>query len=89
MSGVGISFHSITSAVLFFDIGVFLIAIIRRNKFFLKDSIWCLFLFAVLLIIRVLLPLDIEAAIVINSCTVPAEVVNTLPYSALKIIEED
>lgn len=68
MERISISYYSIVNAILFFYFGLIIILILRHNlTFFMKHSTWCLFLLFLFSVIRVLLPLDMTRAIVINS----------------------
>ena len=68
MEKISISYYSIVNAILFFNVGLIIILIFRNNlTFFMKHSTWCLFLLFLFSVIRVLLPLDMTKAIVINS----------------------
>lgn len=68
MGRISISYYSIVNAILFFNVGLIIILILRHNlTFFMKHSTWCLFLLFLFSVIRVLAPLDMAKAIVINS----------------------
>lgn len=68
MERISISYYSIVSAIMYFNIGLIIILIFRHNlTFFMKYSTWCLFLLFLVSVIRVVLPLDMTKAIVINS----------------------
>lgn len=68
MDKISISFYSIVSAIIFFNIGMILILIFRHSLFFLvKYGEWCLLLLFIFSVIRILLPLDSVNAIVIHS----------------------
>lgn len=86
MERISISYYSIVNAILFFNVGLIIILILRHNlTFFMKHSTWCLFLLFIFLVIRVLLPLDMTKAIVINSDKVYPwllEKLNTLMFES-------
>ena len=68
MDKISISFYSIVSAIIFFNICMILILIFRHSLFFLvKYGEWCLLLLFIFSVIRILLPLDSVNAIVIHS----------------------
>lgn len=68
MDKISISYYSIVSAIIFFNIGLILIFILRHSLFFLvKYGEWCLLLLFIFSVIRILLPLDSVNAIVIHS----------------------
>lgn len=68
MERISISYYSIVSAILFFNVGLIIILILRHNlTFLMKHSTWCLCLLFLFSVIRALLPLDMTKAIVINS----------------------
>jgi len=64
----GVSVYSFASSLLFFNIGLLLISRLRRSTAFLvKNSTTALMLLLLLSIIRILLPLDLSSAFVIQS----------------------
>lgn len=71
MEITGISVYSVVSAVLFFNIALFVIKSLRRNtKFLIKYSTDFLVVLLIVSLLRIVSPLDMESAFVIRSDTI-------------------
>lgn len=73
----GISIYSLASAIIFFNIGLLLIKLLRRNTAFLiQNSTKALIVLFGFSIIRVILPFDMKHAIVIQSKVILPFIIN-------------
>lgn len=76
---MGMSVYSLATAIVFFNIGLVIVRVFRRNTGFLvHNSTAVLLVLALLSLIRALFPLDLEHAIVLQSEIVYASVVDVL-----------
>lgn len=73
------SVYSLATAIVFFNVGLVIVRMFRRNTGFLvKNSTVTLLLLALLSLIRAIFPLDLEHAFVLQSETVYASIVDVL-----------
>lgn len=73
------SVYSLITAIVFFNIGLVIVRVFRRNTGFLvQNSTAVLLLLALLSLIRAMFPLDLEHAFVLQSETVYASIVDVL-----------
>ncbi len=73
------SVYSLATAIVFFNVGLVIVRVFRRNTGFLvKNSTVTLLLLALLSLIRAMFPLDLEHAFVLQSETVYASIVDVL-----------
>lgn len=73
------SVYSLATAIVFFNVGLVIVRVFRRNTGFLvKNSTVTLLLLALLSLIRAIFPLDLEHAFVLQSETVYASIVDVL-----------
>ena len=64
----GVSYYSLITAFICFNIGLIILAILRRqNRFLIKNSISVLIILLLLSVIRLIIPLDLSNAYVIQS----------------------